>query len=231
MDMYDQFVGMVATGRHMDAARVRAAGRRAGLYRAAGVAAWPGRCDRRRAGRAAWLARQGRAGRSAGRGCVDQRPRRAERFPASLGWCSTALWKSLISQGLCLTARGRLATFRRLNWPWRRSGMTKSELIAELASRQSAPARGGRRADRRHHLRGDHHRAGTRRTGGAARLWRLHGEAPRRAHRAQPAHRRGGAGGREGGAVLQGRQGAARAGQSARPRSIAGHAPRAAESA
>ncbi len=51
MDMYDQFVGMVASGRHMDAGTGARTGRRARLYRAAGAEARPGRCDRRRARR------------------------------------------------------------------------------------------------------------------------------------------------------------------------------------
>ena len=53
MDMYDQFVGMVVSGRHMDDARVRELGGWAGIYRATGPETWPGRCNRWRAGRAA----------------------------------------------------------------------------------------------------------------------------------------------------------------------------------
>ena len=75
MDMYDQFVGMVASGRHMDAARVREladgrayTGRQAlklGLVDAIG-----GEQDARQ-----WLAQtKGHLGRSAGGGCLDQRP-------------------------------------------------------------------------------------------------------------------------------------------------------------
>ena len=75
MDMYDQFVGMVATGRHMDPAQVRELGGRAGLYRAAGAEARPDRRDRRRAGRAReWLAKdEGGVGQAAGRGPDDWR--------------------------------------------------------------------------------------------------------------------------------------------------------------
>ena len=91
--------------------------------------------------------------------------------------------------------------------------MTKSELIAELASANPHLRAADVETDRRHHLRRDHRGAGARRAGGAARLRRLHRQAPRCAHRPQSAHRRGSAGGREGGAVLQGGQGAARAGQ------------------
>ena len=47
MDMYDQFVGMVASGRHMDAAKVRElADGRAYTGRQA-LRNWPDRCDRR----------------------------------------------------------------------------------------------------------------------------------------------------------------------------------------
>ncbi len=75
MDMYDQFVGMVASGRHMDDARVREladgrayTGRQAlklGLVDAIG-----GEQDAR-----LWLAQaKEHLGRSAGGGCLDQRP-------------------------------------------------------------------------------------------------------------------------------------------------------------
>ncbi len=75
MDMYDQFVGMVASGRHMDAARVREladgrayTGRQAlklGLIDAIG-----GEHDAR-----LWLAQQKECfGRSAGRGRLHQQP-------------------------------------------------------------------------------------------------------------------------------------------------------------
>ena len=74
MDMYDQFVAMVAAGRHMDPARVRELGRRAGLYRAAGAAARPDRRDRRRTP-GARLAGRGarRPGEAAGGGCRRRR--------------------------------------------------------------------------------------------------------------------------------------------------------------
>ena len=50
-DMYDQFVDMVAEGRHMDPAKVRAlADGRAYTGRQA-LGSWPGRCDRRRSAR------------------------------------------------------------------------------------------------------------------------------------------------------------------------------------
>ena len=50
MDMYDQFVGMVAAGPSHATRPGAPAGRRARLYRAAGAAARAGRPDRRRAG-------------------------------------------------------------------------------------------------------------------------------------------------------------------------------------
>ena len=87
MDMYDQFVGMVASGRHMDADARARTGRWPGLYRAAGAEARPGRRDRRRAGRAAVAgAAEGRFGRSAGRGRLHRAAAPAGRCPTSLGW-------------------------------------------------------------------------------------------------------------------------------------------------
>ena len=103
MDMYDQFVGMVATGRHMDAARVREladgrayTGRQAlklGLVDAIG-----GEHDARAVAGAA----EGRFGRSAGRGRHRPAASPAGRSPASLGWMFDELWKSLFSQGVIL---------------------------------------------------------------------------------------------------------------------------------
>ena len=160
---------------------------------------------------------EGRVGRSAGARMsrTDGSPSRASVRRAS-GGCSTALWKSLFSQGVMLD--GAWAVWQRfeqaeplLRLPGR---MTKSELIAELAASNphlrgadvelivatifdeiTAALSRGERVE----LRGF----------GAFTVKRR--ECP---HRAQSAHRRGGAGGREGGAVLQGRQGTARAGQS-----------------
>ncbi len=73
-DMYDQFVTIVATGRHMDAGEGPAAGRRAALYRPAGAGARAGRRHRRGAG-GEGLARlrKGRIRRIAGRGCFHDR--------------------------------------------------------------------------------------------------------------------------------------------------------------
>lgn len=51
MDMYDQFVGMVATGRHMDADAVRALADGRAYTRRQGAEARTDRCHRRRAGR------------------------------------------------------------------------------------------------------------------------------------------------------------------------------------
>jgi protease IV len=106
MDMYDQFVGMVAKGRHMDAARVREladgrayTGRQAlqlGLVDAIG-----GEYDAR-----LWLAEQ--AGISvdlpveemSGGGLASRA------VSLSLGWLFDEVWKSLFSQGVILDGTG-----------------------------------------------------------------------------------------------------------------------------
>jgi hypothetical protein len=79
---------------------------------------------------------------------------------------------------------------------------------------QSASAAGGCRTARGNDIRPDHGRPGARRPRRAAWVRCLHGEAAQRPHRAQSAHRRSGIGGREDGAVLQGRQGTALPAQS-----------------
>ena len=105
MDMYDQFVAMVASGRHMDADRVRAAGGWPRLYRPAGADARPGR--RRSAASATrghWLAQtQGRPGRSCR--CEDLRPPALARASAVVepgAGCSAAYGKAVLSQGVML---------------------------------------------------------------------------------------------------------------------------------
>jgi protease IV len=113
MDMYDQFVGMVASGRHMDAAKVRelADGRaytgrqalRNGLIDAIG-----GETDAR-----TWLAQT--KGVSADLP-VDDVPTTclaSRALSSSLGWMLNSIWKSLFSQGVILDGAWAI---------WQRSG-------------------------------------------------------------------------------------------------------------
>ena len=75
MDMYDQFVGMVAERPAHGRCTGARAGGWAGVYRPTGPEARPGRCDRWRARRAGVAgATKEHLGRSAGGGCHDQRP-------------------------------------------------------------------------------------------------------------------------------------------------------------
>lgn len=102
MDMYDQFVGMVASGRHMDAARVREladgrayTGRQAlklGLIDAIG-----GEHDAR-----LWLAQQRGVSADLPIEDVSTRSLTDRALSGSLGWMVNELWKSLLSQGVIL---------------------------------------------------------------------------------------------------------------------------------
>ena len=102
MDMYDQFVGMVANGRHMDDARVREladgrayTGRQAlklGLIDAIG-----GEHDAR-----LWLAKQKNVSADLPVEDVSTSGLASRAFSSSLGWMFDALWKSLFSQGVML---------------------------------------------------------------------------------------------------------------------------------
>jgi protease-4 len=102
LDMYDQFVGMVASGRHMDPARVREladgrayTGRQAlklGLVDAIG-----GEQDAR-----LWLADQKGIAADLPVEDVSTSSLAARAFSSSLGWMFDALWKSLFSQGVIL---------------------------------------------------------------------------------------------------------------------------------
>ncbi len=116
MDMYDQFVGMVASGRHMDAAQVRQladgrayTGRQAlklGLVDAIG-----GEHDAR-----LWLAQQKGVSADLPVSDVETEGLASRALSGSLGWMFDALWKSLFSQGVILDGSGAaLATFRGLN--------------------------------------------------------------------------------------------------------------------
>lgn len=113
MDMYDQFVGMVAAGRHMDADRVRQladgrayTGRQAlqlGLVDAIG-----GEPDARE-----WLAKN--KGVSADLPIDDLTTGgfTSRLLSSTLGWMVQSLWKSLFSQGVILDGAWAL---------WQRSG-------------------------------------------------------------------------------------------------------------
>ena len=113
MDMYDQFVGMVAEGRHMDPAKVREladgrpyTGRQAlklGLIDAIG-----GEREARQ-----WLAQA--KGVSADLPVEDVSSEGYARrvFSSGLGWMLTGLWKSLSSQGVILDGAWAI---------WQRSG-------------------------------------------------------------------------------------------------------------
>ena len=102
MDMYDQFVGMVASGRHMDDARVREladgrayTGRQAlklGLVDAIG-----GEQDAR-----LWLAQQKSISADLPVEDVTTSGLASRAFSSSLGWMFDALWKSLFPQGVML---------------------------------------------------------------------------------------------------------------------------------
>jgi protease IV len=113
LDMYDQFVGMVAGGRHMDPARVREladgrayTGRQAlklGLVDAIG-----GEPDAR-----LWLADQKGIAADLPVEDVSTSSLAARAFSSSLGWMFDALWKSLFSQGVILDGAWAV---------WQRSG-------------------------------------------------------------------------------------------------------------
>jgi protease-4 len=102
LDMYDQFVGMVATGRHMDAARVREladgrayTGRQAlklGLVDAIG-----GEHDAR-----LWLAQTKGVSADLPVEDVVTSSFTSRALSGSLGWMFDELWKSLLSQGVIL---------------------------------------------------------------------------------------------------------------------------------
>ena len=102
MDMYDQFVGMVATGRHMDPARVREladgrayTGRQAlklGLIDAIG-----GEHDARQ-----WLAQEKGISADLPVEDVSTSGITGRALSSSLGWMFGLLWKTLFSQGVNL---------------------------------------------------------------------------------------------------------------------------------
>jgi protease IV len=113
MDMYDQFVGMVASGRHMDADRVRQladgrayTGRQAlklGLVDAIG--------DEREA--RDWLAANKGVSADLPVDDISTSGFAARALSSSLGWIVQSLWKSVFSQGVTLDGAWAL---------WQRSG-------------------------------------------------------------------------------------------------------------
>ena len=113
MDMYDQFVGMVATGRHIDAAKVRemADGRaytgrqalRLGLVDAIG-----GETDAR-----SWLAKTKGVPADLPVEDVSTSGFGGRALSSSLGWMVDSIWKSLFSQGVILDGAWAI---------WQRSG-------------------------------------------------------------------------------------------------------------
>ena len=113
MDMYDQFVGMVASGRHMDAAKVRelADGRaytgrqalRNGLIDAIG-----GETDAR-----TWLAQTKGVSADLPVDDVPTTGLASRALSSSLGWMLNSIWKSLFSQGVILDGAWAI---------WQRSG-------------------------------------------------------------------------------------------------------------
>lgn len=113
MDMYDQFVGMVATGRHMDPAKVRAlADGRAYTGRQALNLGLVDQIGGERAARE-WLAKE--------KGVSDKLPVEdlttggltSRVLSSSLGWMLNSVWKSVLSQGVMLDGAQAL---------WQRSG-------------------------------------------------------------------------------------------------------------
>lgn len=113
MDMYDQFVGMVASGRHIDVARVREladgrvyTGRQAlklGLVDAIG-----GEHDAR-----LWLAQEKGISADLPVDDVSTAGFASKALSGSLGWMLQVLWKSLFSQGVILDGAWAV---------WQRSG-------------------------------------------------------------------------------------------------------------
>jgi protease IV len=113
MDMYDQFVGMVASGRHMDAAKVRelADGRaytgRQALHRGL-VDAIGGEHDAR-----TWLAQAKGVSADLPVDDVSTTGFAGRALSSSLGWMLNSIWKSLFSQGVILDGAWAI---------WQRSG-------------------------------------------------------------------------------------------------------------
>jgi protease-4 len=185
-DYYDQFVTMVAQGRHMDPDAVRRiadgrpyTGRQAlklGLIDQIGAEP-----DAR-----AWLA--------SAKGVSADLPVRRARSARAWPNCAKQPGKRCQDNGLELTRFRRSGTLPGIeaasverSRPGGRAGRTPHDEIrtdrGAFGVKSASPCR-RHRIDRVHHLRRDNRRARARGAGGAARLRRLHREAPRRPHRA-----------------------------------------------
>jgi protease-4 len=113
MDMYDQFVGMVATGRHMDPARVRelADGRAYTGHQALKLGLVDQIGDERDARE--WLAATKGVPADLPVDDLSTDSLSGRLFSSSVGWVVDSVWKSLFSQGVMLDGAWAL---------WQRSG-------------------------------------------------------------------------------------------------------------
>jgi protease-4 len=113
MDMYDQFVGMVATGRHMDPARVRelADGRAYTGHQALKLGLVDQIGDEHDARE--WLAKTKGVSADLPVDDLSTDSLSGRLFTSSIGWVVDSVWKSLFSQGVMLDGAWAL---------WQRSG-------------------------------------------------------------------------------------------------------------
>jgi protease IV len=113
MDMYDQFVGMVATGRHMDPARVRelADGRAYTGHQALKLGLVDQIGDEHDARE--WLAKTKGVAADLPVDDLSTDSLSGRLFSSSIGWVVDSVWKSLFSQGVMLDGAWAL---------WQRSG-------------------------------------------------------------------------------------------------------------
>jgi protease IV len=113
MDMYDQFVGMVATGRHMDPARVRelADGRAYTGHQALKLGLVDQIGDEHDARE--WLAKTKGVSADLPVNDLSTDSLSGRLFSSSIGWVVDSVWKSLFSQGVMLDGAWAL---------WQRSG-------------------------------------------------------------------------------------------------------------
>jgi protease IV len=113
MDMYDQFVGMVATGRHMDPARVRelADGRAYTGHQALKLGLVDQIGDEHDARE--WLAKTKGVSADLPVDDLSTDSLSGRLFSSSIGWVVDSIWKSLFSQGVMLDGAWAL---------WQRSG-------------------------------------------------------------------------------------------------------------
>jgi protease IV len=113
MDMYDQFVGMVATGRHMDPARVRelADGRAYTGHQALKLGLVDQIGDEHDARE--WLANTKGVSADLPVNDLSTDSLSGRLFSSSIGWVVDSVWKSLFSQGVMLDGAWAL---------WQRSG-------------------------------------------------------------------------------------------------------------